>query len=156
MHIHSLITKGQCTTSWNFTFHYKSDEVKKCKENSLISRHVSFWWSSKNVTEVVRFHAVRNIIKCVEAEIWVMLSVEHLMLNKRRKMKKWIYNAIFQCQDIVVKLSITTTIVEISAKISVHLVVINSTVRFLFDTSWFATNQAVVINSEQDWLGTSS
>ena len=84
-----------------------------------------------------------------------MLSVEYLMLNKRRKINIWIYNAIFQCEDIVVKLSITTTIVEISVEISVFaLVVINPTVRVRFNTSWFATNQAV-INSQQDWLGKS-
>ena len=84
-----------------------------------------------------------------------MLSVEYLMLNKRRKINIWIYNAIFQCEDIVVKLSITTTIVEISVEISVFaLVVINSTVRVRFNTSRFATIQAV-INSQQDWLGKS-
>ena len=42
MHIHVLIPKGQCNTSCNFAFHYKSDEVEKCKENLLISCHVSF------------------------------------------------------------------------------------------------------------------
>ena len=69
MHVHVLITKGQCNTSWNFAFHYKSDKVRKGKEHLLIS-HVSFWWSCKNVTEVVRFHVVSNIIgKWVEAKI---------------------------------------------------------------------------------------
>ena len=49
MYIHVLITKGLCNTSWNFAFHYKSDKVKKWKENLLISHHVSFWWSFKIV-----------------------------------------------------------------------------------------------------------
>ena len=56
----------------------------------------------------------------------------------------------FQCDDIVVKFSITTMMQSFPWKYqSLQLAVINLTVRVRFDTSSFATNQAV-INSQQD------
>ena len=43
MDVHVLITKGQCNTSCNFAFHYKSDEVKKnLRKLILIFHHYSF------------------------------------------------------------------------------------------------------------------
>ena len=66
-----------------------------------------------------------------------MLSINTFYINE----EKWIYESIIYFPR---KFSWRYQ--------SLHLLVINSVVQVRFDTSLFATNQAV-INSQQDWLG---